>query len=186
MTAEKIPHSAFVKWINRWYISGNKNVFIFELRSIGRLRSKNEIEQIVQVSRLKEKLGSLEDTDKPLEPTMIMFNVRHDDEIVNALEFGFVQLGQLRELDEDNDVITWTPINFYVYVEIDLNNGQLSVWIEPTKKLHKLGHAKKGSFQDVAEEYKKTYFRDIWINLRRQFMDFKGTLPDVGRGYKTR
>ncbi|MBY0001426.1 hypothetical protein H7S55_14705 [Priestia aryabhattai] len=170
----KIPIQDFEEWITRWYIPGNKNVFIYELEddTVNRLKDFDEIDTLINVSKLRENIGSIEETDKPIDPKLILLNVKNEQNDVKFIELGFVQLGQLRELDEENDSIQWTPINYYVYAEINLVNGQLFVWIEPTKKLHKLGNSKKGSFQDVAEQYKQIIsgmfnlrFKDnLWIS----------------------
>ena len=167
----KIPIQDFENWIKRWYIAGNKNVFVYELEenTINRLKNIAELETLIALNGFKDNLGSI---DKPIDPQLILLNVDHDENEVKYIELGFVQLGQLREIDEENDSIKWLPINYYVYAEINIMSGQLFVWIEPTKKLHKLGNAKKGSFQDVAEQYKQIitamfnlrFKENVWIS----------------------
>ncbi|MFW7189920.1 hypothetical protein [Lysinibacillus sp. BNK-21] len=151
----KISLTAFESWIKRWYIPGNKNVFVYSLNN-DTVKALKSIENTKLISdKYRENMGSIEDTERPEDPKLIMLEKHCVDGQVNKIELGFVQLGQLRDIDEDNDTIKWTPISYYVYAEINLLEEQLYIWIEPTKKLHKLGQLKKGSFQEVSETYKQ-------------------------------
>lgn len=140
--AGEIGQESLIQWIEQFYREGNKHIYIYDIDPVivERLQRPGNITNLLNDYRVTERIRPFSSVDRPERPVLIHHEIiTNEADSPSIIEFGYVQKGQLRVIDNDTDTIQWHPINYYVLVEVDLNNGQIRVRLEPTKYLKKLG-----------------------------------------------